>query len=414
MARQIGRLTAVQLGRLPAGMHGDGGGLYLRVGASGARSWAYRFMLGGQAREMGLGPLHTVGLAEARKRAAECRLRRLDGADPIAARAAERLRLRAEAAKAISFRECAAAYIAANRAGWRNAKHAAQWDATLAAYAYPAFGGLAVAAVDTGLVLKALEPIWQAKPETASRVRGRIEAILDWASARDYRAGDNPARWKGHLQNLLPKPAKVRRVEHHAALPYDEIAAFFAELRGEAGSAARALEFAILTAARTGEVLGATWSEISLADRLWTIPAARMKGDREHRVPLSATALSVLNCIIGYDMIGKGDSSCVFPGGVAGKPLSNMALLLLLRRMGRGDLTAHGFRSTFRDWAAERTNFPREVAEMALAHAIGDKVEAAYRRGDLFDKRRQLMDAWARFGAAPAAAAEHVLGRRRA
>jgi integrase len=401
MAKVIGRLSATQLSRLPAGKHGDGGGLYLRVDAQGARSWRYRYMLHGRAHEMGLGPLHTVGLADARKRAAEARLKRLDGIDPLSARTAERQQLRLAAARTITFRACAEAYIAAHRAGWKNLKHGAQWGATLATYVYPAMGALPVAGIDVGLVLKAVEPIWATKPETASRVRGRIESILDWATTRGYRSGENPARWKGHLQNLLPKPAKVRRVEHHAALPYGEIAAFIAELRAMPGTAARALEFAILTAARTGEVIGARWDEISLADRLWTIPAERMTGGREHRVPLSDAAMFIFSTAKEGEKMNTG---YLFPGAAAGRPLSNMAFLMLLRRMGgaRAELTAHGFRSTFRDWAAERTNFPAEVAEMALAHAIGDKVEAAYRRGDLFDKRRQIMDAWAAFCAAPA------------
>jgi integrase len=418
MARVIGRLTALQVARAKPGMHADGGGLYLCVNPHGARSWIFRYMLNRRAREMGLGPVHTVGLAEARQKALDARRQLLDGIDPIAARQAGRQQRLLEQAKTITFKACAEQYIQAHRAGWKNKKHAQQWDRTLATYAYPHFGALAVAAVDVGLVRRAVEPIWAVKPETAGRVRGRIEAVLDYAASCGYRQGDNPARWKGHLENLLPQRAKVRRVAHHAALPYDEIAAFLAALRGQEGVAARALDFAILTAARTGEVMGARWEEIDLANRLWTIPAERMKGGREHRVPLCDAALSLLNDIRGNDMVSQGDSY-LFPGGRAkepgNQPLSNMAFLMLLRRMGRGDLTAHGFRSTFRDWAAERTNFPRDVAEMALAHAIGDKVEAAYRRGDLFDKRRQLMAAWAKFcDAPPATAAGDVVAIRRA
>jgi integrase len=260
-----------------------------------------------------------------------------------------------------------------------------------------------VQAVDVGFVMKVIEPIWAIKPETASRVRGRIESVLDWATARGYRQGENPARWRGHLENLLPKKSKVRRVEHHAALPYAEIAAFMAELRQQEGVAAHALEFAILTAARTGEVIGAKWDEIDPGERLWTVPADRMKAGKEHRVPLSDPALAILE---GMRKIRQGDH--IFPGGKAGRPISNMAMLMLLRRMGRGDLTAHGFRSSFRDWAAERTTFPAEVAEMALAHTVSDKVEAAYRRGDLFQKRRQLSDAWAQFCVAAPAAGQVV------
>jgi integrase len=262
----------------------------------------------------------------------------------------------------------------------------------LQTYVYAVMGELPVQVVDVGLVMKAVEPLWSAKPETASRVRGRIESILDWATARGYRTGDNPARWRGHLENLLPQKSKVRRVEHHAALPYCELAAFMTGLRQQDGVAARALEYAILTAARTGEVIGATWSEIDLEGRLWTIPGVPMKAGREHRVPLSDAALAILRTM-GEVRTGEH----VFPGARSGRPISNMAMLMLLRRMRRGDLTAHGFRSAFSDWCAEQTNFPSEVREMALAHAVGDKVEAAYRRGDLFEKRREVMSAWGRY-----------------
>ena len=404
MARTIGKLTAMAVSQAKRrGYYGDGGGLFLQVSAGGAKSWVFRFKEAGRLREMGLGATHTIGLADARQRAQECRKARLDGRDPIAERKASRLAARLDEAKAITFKACAERYIAAHRAGWRNAKHAAQWAATLDTYVYPPFGELSVQAIDVGLVLKAIEPIWATKPETASRVRGRIESILDWAAARGYREGENPARWRGHLENLLPKRSKVRRVEHHAALAYPEIAAFMAELRQQEGVAARALEFAILTAARTGEVIGARWDEINYEERLWAIPAGRMKGGREHRVPLSDAALVIVEMMAA---IRSGDF--VFPGGKAKRPLSNMAFLMLLRRIGRSDLTTHGFRSSFRDWAAERTTFPAEVAEMALAHAVSDKVEAAYRRGDLFQKRRQLADAWAKFSAAPALAGRVV------
>ena len=399
MARSIGKLTAMAITQAKRrGYYGDGGGLFLQLSVSGAKSWVFRFKESGRLREMGLGPTHTVSLAEARQKALECRKVRLDGHDPIEARKAERMKAKLDAAKAMTFEACAERYIAAHKAGWKNDKHAAQWPATLGTYVHPVFGSLPVQAVDVGLVMKAIEPIWTAKPETASRVRGRIESILDWAAARGYRQGENPARWRGHLENLLPKKTKVRRVEHHAALPYPEIAAFMAELRQQEGVAARALEFAILTAARTGEVIGARWDEINTPERLWTVPAERMKGGREHRVPLSDAALEILE-----DLTKAREGDFVFPGSRMGRPISNMAMLMLLRRMGRGDLTTHGFRSSFRDWAAERTTFPAEVAEMALAHVVSDKVEAAYRRGDLFLKRRQLSDAWAKFcAAAPA------------
>jgi integrase len=400
MTRSIGKLTALAITQAKRrGYYGDGGGLFLQVSASGSKSWVFRFKEGGRLREMGLGPTHTVSLAEARQKALDCRKVRLDGGGPIEARKAERMKAKLDAAKAMTFAACAERYIAAHKAGWKNDKHAAQWPATLGTYVYPVFGSLPVQAVDVGLVMKAIEPLWTVKPETASRVRGRIESILDWATARGYRQGENPARWRGHLENLLPRKTKVRRVEHHAALPYPEIAAFAAELRQQEGVAARALEFAILTAARTGEVIGGRWEEINLAEKLWTIPAERMKAGKEHRVPLSARALAIVE-----ELAKVRESDFVFPGGRHGRPISNMAMLMTLRRMGRGDLTAHGFRSSFRDWAAERTTFPADVAEMALAHTVSDKVEAAYRRGDLFQKRRQLAEAWAKFcTVAPAA-----------
>jgi integrase len=411
MARAIGKLNALAVSRAKKrGYYGDGGGLYLLVGPNGAKSWVFRYRVpapdkpkGSKLREMGLGPLHTIGLAEARQKAQDCRKARLDRRDPIEERQAERTAERLEAAKAITFKQCAERYIASHKAGWRNPKHAAQWPSTLETYVYPVFGVLPVQAMDTGLVMKALEPIWTAKPETASRVRGRIESVLDWATARGYRQGENPARWRGHLENLLPKKTKVRRVEHHAALPYAELAEFIAELRQQEGIAARALEFAILTVARTGEIIGTQWGEVDLAARLWTVPAERMKAGKEHRVPLSDRAIAILE---GMQEIRQGDF--VFPGAKSRRPLSNMAFLMLLRRMGRGNLTAHGFRSTFSDWCSERTNFPAEVREMALAHTVSDKVEAAYRRGDLFQKRRQLADAWARYCTAPTGAGEVV------
>jgi integrase len=393
MVRSFGKLTALAVSKATRkGMYADGGGLYLRVSASGAKAWVYRFMLHGRTREMGLGPLHIVSLAEARAKAAECRRSRWEGIDPIEARKGIRTQTQLEAAKALTFKDAAYAYIDMHEAGWRNRKHADQWRNTLEAYAGPVFGSLPVQQVDTALVVKVLEPLWKTKTETASRVRGRIEAVLDWAVVRGYRKGDNPARWRGHLDKLLPKRSKVRRVEHHPALPYAEIGAFMQSLRQQEGIGARALEFLILTASRTSEVVGARWDELHLKQKLWIVPASRIKGGKEHRVPLSPRALAIVEKLNEHK-----HSEWVFPGGKQKRPLSNMALLALLKRMGRRDLTAHGFRSTFRDWAAERTNHPREAAEMALAHTVGDKVEAAYRRGDLFDKRRRLMDEWARF-----------------
>jgi integrase len=404
MARRLNRLTAVEVrGIGQKGMFHDGGGLYLQASAGGAKSWIFRFTLDGRAREMGLGPVHAIPLAEARKRAAECRRMRVDGIDPIEARSAHRGWKRLEAAKAMTFDACAAAYIAAHNASWRNAKHREQWRNTLSSYAGPVFGSLPVQSIDVGLVMKALEPIWHTKPETASRLRGRIEAVLDWATVRSYRNGENPARWRGHLDKLLPARSKVHKVKHHPALPYNEMADFTSALQNQEGVAARALEFLILTAARTGEVISAPWDEVDLDGKLWVVAPARMKAGREHRVPLSVAAMGVLE-----QMKEIRESEFVFAGGKRGKPLSNMAMLAVLKRMGRGDLTTHGFRSTFRDWAAECTNFPREVVEMALAHSIESKVEAAYRRGDLFQKRRQLMEAWARFGVASRPRAEVV------
>jgi len=393
MARLSNRLSAVQVRNLSQpGLYHDGGGLYLQVSAGGTQSWIYKYMLDGRAREMGLGPTSLISLGDARTRAIEAGKLRLDGVDPIEARKAKRDAVRLEAAKSVTFDACAAAYIDAHKAGWHNAKHQDQWRNTLKTYSSPVFGDLPVQAVDVGLVMKVLEPIWHDKAETASRLRGRIEAVLDWATVRGYRSGENPARWRGHLDKLLPARGKVRKVEHHAALPYRDVPAFITGLRGQEGIAARALEFLILTAARTGEVIGARWDEFDLDDRLWTIPAARMKAGKEHRVPLSAAAAAIIGKLKKL-RVGE----FVFPGQKLRQPLSNMAMLKVLERMGRGDLTAHGFRSTFRDWVAEQTNVAHEVAEMALAHTVSDKVEAAYRRGDLFEKRRELMEDWARY-----------------
>jgi integrase len=425
MAR-TGKLSALEVTKAkgPAVLH-DGGGLYLRVAAPrevrgvevpGAKSWVFRFQLNGKRRDMGLGPFPDISLADARGKAAEHRKVRHEGIDPLDAKAAQRQAQRVSIAKGRIFRECAAEFIEKNRAGWRNAKHAAQWTATLATYVYPTLGELPVSAIDAGLVVQVLDPIWTEKPETASRVRGRIEAVLDAATVRGFRQGPNPAQWKGNLAHILPARGKVRGVEHHAALPIDDIPEFLETLRGREGMAARALEFTILTAARTGEVLGARWGEIDLDAKVWTVPAVRMKAGREHRVPLSEAAVVVLESVRPLALMrdDKPDLTApVFPGPRRALPMSNMVMLMLLRRMKRGDLTAHGFRSTFSDWAAERTGYPREVVEMALAHAVENKVEAAYRRGDLFEKRRQLAEAWARFCAAPSAAGAGVVPLRK-
>ncbi|CEG09780.1 Putative prophage CPS-53 integrase [Afipia felis] len=401
MTRTINRLSHRKVETLKqSGMYGDGGGLYLQVteGVDGAprKSWLFRYSVDGRERQMGLGPLSDVPLAQARERALAAREIRRAGKDPIAEREAARAEANLLSAKTMSFDDCATAYIAAHRTGWRNVKHASQWTNTIATYCSPVFGKLPVQLVDVGLVMKSIEPLWATKPETAGRVRGRIERILDWAKVRGYRDGENPARWRGHLDHLLPARGKVRRVQHHAALPYVEISAFVTALRKRDAIAARALEFAILTAARTSEVLGAKWSEIDLDARLWVIPADRMKAGREHRVPLADRAIEIIK---GMKTSKKSDY--IFYGDRR-STLSNMSLLMLLRRMGRNDITIHGFRSTFRDWVAEQTNYPSAVAEMALAHSIGNAVEAAYRRGDMLDKRRSLMAQWENYCTKPA------------
>ena len=394
MSRTVSRLTALKVAQTrQTGMYADGDGLYLQVTSPSAKSWIFRYSRSGKKREMGLGSLNAISLAEARERARICRQQLVDGIDPLAARAQGRARVATNDAKAMTFDQCAAAFIKAHAAGWRSVVHHLQWETTLATYVSPVFGILPVSAVDVGLVMKALEPIWTTKPETASRVRGRIESVLNWAKARGYRSGENPALWKGHLDQLLPARSKVGAVKHHAALPYDQTAEFMARLRKQEGSSARALEFAILTAARTGEVIGARWKEIDLSAKVWIVPAERMKSNREHRVPLSGAALQIMASLERSEL-----TEFVFIGRNGGT-LSNMALLMLLRRMGHVDLTAHGFRSTFRDWAAERTNVQAEVAEAALGHVVGDKVELAYRRGDFFEKRRRLMEDWAKFAA---------------
>lgn len=340
---------------------------------------------------MGLGPYPDVSLADARNKAAECRRLRVDDIDPLEAkRAAKEQRLLAELGQT-SFKECAEAYIALQEPAWKNPKHRQQWRNTLSTYAYPKIGDVGIAKIDARLVLSVLEPIWLARPETASRLRGRLEAILDWAKVRKMREGENPAVWKANLSHALPRKAKVRSVRHHRAMDYSLLPSFFETLKG--GSLAElALRFLILTAARTGEVIYASWQEMDLVNGVWTIPGARMKAGREHRVPLSDHA----RFILAKARIAGPNNHFVFPGRSGSKALSNMAMMQVLKRANL-DVTAHGFRSSFRDWAAEETNFSNDVIEMALAHSIESKVEAAYRRGDLFIKRRALMGDWARF-----------------
>lgn len=392
---QPGKLAPVAIKTLGDGWHSDGGNLYLFVRGD-SRAWVFRFVApDGRRRNMGLGSQYSVTLAEARKQAALLREQVKHPTapnDPLAARQETRLAQKLTKRKRMTFKACAEAYIEAHRAEWKNPKHAQQWANTIATYAYPVFGDLPVAAVDDALVLKVLMPIWESKTETATRLRGRIESVLDWATFSKFRQGENPARWKGHLDNSLAKPNKIAKVKHHAALPYADMGPFMAELRIREGLGARGLEFAILTAARSGEIRGATWDEIDLTNRLWVIPAERMKMQKEHRVPLADAAVELLQALPRVN-----GQVLLFPSSKVGTPMSDMTLTAVLKRMNRGDLTAHGFRSTFRDWAAESTNYPSDMAEMALAHSIGDKVEAAYRRGDMLTKRFRMMNEWAKF-----------------
>jgi integrase len=409
MHRDSNRLTALKVAKITQpGRYGDGGGLVLQVSKWRTKAWIFRFQRDGRERQMGLGAVHTLSLAEARERARDCRKILLHGLDPIEARQAERMQRRIETARGVTFKECAERYIAVHEAAWRNEKHRQQWRSTLSRYAYPVLENLSVSAIDVTNIIKVLEPIWMMKPETAARVRGRIEGVLDWATVRGFRAGDNPARWRGDLDKLLPARTKIRQVKHHPALPHTDLPAFMAGLRDRKTVSARALEFTILTAARTSEVIHAKWSEFDLSTAVWTVPAKRMKGGREHRVPLSDRAIAILKAL-PRDEDGSGFA---FVGARAGKPLSNMAMLEVMRGMQPG-YVPHGCRSTFRDWAAETTNYPNHVVEMALAHTIGDKVEAAYRRGDLFEKRRRLMNTWAAFCAKPAISAEVLTLKRR-
>jgi integrase len=393
LPRPIHKLSQLAIGRAVKRKCtlNDGGGLYFVSRPPNGASWMFRFSRHGKDRWMGIGQFPVVALIDARRRATDARRLLIDDIDPIDHRRQQRTQTKLELAKRMTFAQCAAQYISSHKVAWRNSKHRAQWASTLATYAYPVIGTLPIARVDTSLVMKVLQPIWATKPETAGRLRGRIEAILNWATASEFRTGPNPARWRGHLDHLLPARSKVARVKHHAALPFDDIPAFMNELREQEGVAACALEFLILTATRTGEVLGALWSEIDLKNKAWTIPATRMKSRKEHRVPLSPRAQEILEDLKRET---SEERTFIFVSKKTKKPLSNMAFSMLLRRMKRSDVTAHGFRSTFRDWCAERTNFAHEVAEMALAHAINSKVEAAYRRGDIFEKRRRLMLAW--------------------
>jgi len=392
------KLTQADLRRTTPGLYADGGNLYLQVTVNGdsvARSWIFRFAIDGKRREMGLGAVHTFGLKDARAKAAELRKLVYEGRDPIAERDAQRAALAAASAKRRTFDECVASYSRAHSPKW-SAKHAYQWGSAMTRFASPVLGKLPVDIIDVSFVVRVLEPIWHERPEVASRLRGAIESVLAWATVRQFRSGDNPARWTNHLEELLPSRREILPVEHFAALAYRDVPGLIAKLRERSGIVERALEFLILTASRSGEVLGARWVEIGLAERVWTVPAERMKSRREHRVPLCDRALAILNEMKLYRRNGF-----VFPSERR-ENLGESPMRELLKRLGY-KATIHGMRSTFRDWAGEQTNFAREVCEAALAHAIGNKVEQAYRRGDALEKRRRLMEAWADFCSRPVA-----------
>ena len=401
-AKERGALEVTRL--VTPGLHavGNPAGLHLRVKPTGARSWILRVTVGASRRDIGLGAYPDTPLAVAREKAREARELIRTGKDPVDEARAARSALVAAQAKAVTFEDAATAYIKSHESSWRNVKHGQQWRNTLKTYAFPVMGAMLVRDVEQAHVLKIIEPLWFTKTETASRLRSRIESVLDWAKGRGYRSGDNPAAWKGNLDAQLPQATKVAKVEHHTALPIDAMGAFMARLRTAEGTGAKALQFTTLTAARSGEVRGATWSEIDMAGKVWTVPAERMKAGKEHRVPLSDAALKLLKAlprIEGTDLVFQAPR---------GGQLSDMTLTAVLRRM-EVPAVPHGFRSTFRDWAAERTNYPREVAEMALAHSVGNAVEAAYFRSDLFEKRRRMMDDWAKFCGQTAAAGSNVI-----
>ncbi|MEQ8249418.1 MAG: integrase arm-type DNA-binding domain-containing protein [Alphaproteobacteria bacterium] len=402
-------LSATEVRRLTQqGVHAVGGvsGLLLQVTDTGARSWILRTKIGPRRREIGLGGFPEVPLATARDKAREAKELIRNGVDPIAQRRAARVALIAADGKAITFKEAAEKFLGSKTAEFKNAKHAAQWGSTLATYAYPTIGKLPVDAVELAHVVKVLERIWANKTETATRLRGRIEAVLSWATVSGFRSGDNPARWRGNLDAVLPKPTKLKNVKHHAAVPWRDVAAFMVKLRKRDGMAARALEFLILTAARSGEVRGATWAEIDLERKVWTVPGDRMKAGKEHVVPLCDDAVALLK-----ELPRMEDSNLVFPAPRGGQ-LSDMTLAAVMRRM-KVAATVHGFRSTFRDWTAEATAYPHEVCEMALAHTVGSTVERAYRRGDMFAKRARLMADWCKFVNTPAAKSGDVVAMRK-
>ncbi|MBN9452930.1 MAG: integrase arm-type DNA-binding domain-containing protein [Bosea sp.] len=400
MARTINKLSAAQVAKATKpGLYGDGLGLWLQVGPTGAKSWCLRYMITGKARQMGLGDVNTFGLKEARDRARAARQQVQSGIDPIEERKAIRDAKRAEEAKQVTFEEATKRLLAAKAPGWKGGKSEHDWRASLTTYAFPVIGKLSVAKVETAHVIQILEPIWNTKNATASRVRERIEAVLNWAKAHHLRTGENPASWKGRLDSALAAPGKVSKTKHRKALPYDDISEFMPKLRSLGGISARALEFTILTASRPGEVFKAKADEIDLHAGVWIKPPEHMKSGIEHRVPLSGRAIEILKSVPKEE-----GNKHLFAGARRGKGLSEQAMIKCLRSIkGHGDLDVHGFRSTFRDWAGDATSFQREVIEQALAHQLKDKVEAAYRRSDALEKRRRLMDAWAGFCSRPPA-----------
>jgi integrase len=392
VAKTINRLTALKVSKIKKpGWYPDGLGLYLQVSKTGSKSWVYRYEISGKEHRHGLGSIHDTSLEEARITAETCRSLRREGINPIEHKKRLEVAKKLQKTKNITFKECALAYIEAHKDSWKNRKHESQWRNTLETYAYPVIGDLPVQDVDVGLILSILEPLWKTKTETATRVRQRIENILDWATVREYRQGENPARWRGHLDKTLPKRSKVQKVQHFKAMKYSDVPAYFQILRETDSQSARALAFIILTATRSSEARGAKWDEIDLKAKVWTLPPERMKAGRQHRIPLSPEALKILK-----EVKPLAQDGFVFPGMRKGRPISEGTVYKLLKDEHKG-ATVHGFRSSFRDWCAEMTSYPREVAEAALAHVLTDKTEAAYQRGDIFDKRRRLMNAWAEY-----------------
>jgi integrase len=408
---KFGRLTALQVQRLrKAGKHPDGGGLYFIIHKGGSRSWAFRYGRQG-AIWIGLGPAHSVSLAEVRERAKALRLQLLDGVDPLAAKRGEKQAARVASARTMTFDQCLDSYHEAHKAGWRNPRHVREWLASMRSHASPILGTLPVADIDTALVCRVIEPLWVNKTATAARIRSRIEAVLDWSKVRGFRQGENPARWKGHLDHLLPDHHAVKGTKHFAALPYAEVPSFLARLREQDSTEARCLEFLILTAARLAQACEATWAEVNLAERTWTISGPRMKARRDHRVALSDRAMAIL----GRQRADYPTSIYVFPRKGGRLPLATRLVWATCKRVAKTDVSVHGFRSSFRDWVAEQTSYPREVAELALAHRVGTEVERAYMRSDLLQRRRALQEDWSAYCASTPIAPDLVvqLPRRR-